>query len=547
MKRNSSVLLLTVASSILVGCSASRKLSDLQKFSPVSAPESPMAKKSELSQQESKRWSHLDLIKDSLPGMSVDKAYKELIKNKKGEEVVVAVIDSGVDIYHPDLKPQIWTNPKEIPGNGIDDDNNGYVDDIHGWNFLGQTTDEQLEYVRIVKNGDKNSEQYKRAFKELEERYQEIEKVSQNLKSYKKAHRSIANYLSDENFTKSDLNKIEKDLPEYLKEDFSIANFLCRRDNQSALFTIEGIENYVADQLKFNLNPNYSGRKTTDDFKNIEDKFYGNNDVLTNSKHAKHGTHVSGIIAQTINNNLGGDGLTNRAKIMAIRAVPNGDEYDKDIALAIRYAADNGAKVINGSFGKYYQQNHKWVQEAIKYAEEKDVLIVVAAGNEGKDLNPENQKDLERYPNDRIDGSTKEIASNFLVVGALNPEYSENILASFTNFGFKDVDVFAPGVKIYATVPDNKYEFLQGTSMASPNVAGVAAVIRSYFPKLKAWQVKQIIKDSGVSLGFDVNLPAKNYNKPGKVNLSKVSTSGKIVNLYNALILADKVSKQSSN
>src|SRR5690606_13692644 len=249
-----------------------------------------------------------------------------------------------------------------------------------------------------------------------------------------------------------------------------------------------------------NLNPDFNGRKTGDDIFDINDKNYGDNDVMGDRDHAKHGTHVAGIIGQTRHNKIGGDGVaSNNVEIMSLRAVPDGDEYDKDIALAIRYAADNGAKVINGSFGKYYEQNSKWVQDAIKYAAKKDVLIVVAAGNDAMDLNPANGEDVKRYPNDRIEGTDTEVADNFLVVGALNPSFGEKMVASFSNFGAKDVDVFAPGVEIYATVPYGKYEYLQGTSMASPNAAGVAAMIRSYYPKLTAAQVKQIMKDSGVA------------------------------------------------
>ena len=258
--------------------------------------------------------------------------------------------------------------------------------------------------------------------------------------------------------------------------------------------------------------------------------------------HAKHGTHVAGIIAQTRGNGKGGDGVApNNVEIMSLRAVPDGDEYDKDIALSIRYAADNGAKVINGSFGKYFAQNSEWVYDAIKYAAEKDVLIVVAAGNDAMDLNPASGEEIKRYPNDRIEGTNTEVADNFLVVGALNPAFGEKMVANFSNFGDVDVDVFAPGVKIYATTPHGKYEYLQGTSMASPNAAGVAAMIRSYYPSLTAAQVKQIMKDSGVAVNQQVIVSGDSKDKR---NFQDISTSGKFVNLYNALIMADKVSKE---
>lgn len=304
---------------------------------------------------------------------------------------------------------------------------------------------------------------------------------------------------------------------------------------------LKDFQEYLDGQLEYNLNPDFKGRKTNDDIFDINDKNYGNNDVMGNRDHALHGTHVAGIIAQTRHNGMGGDGVaSNNVEIMSVRTVPNGDEYDKDVALAIRYAADNGAKVINGSFGKYYSQNSQWVQDAIKYAAKKDVLIVMAAGNDAMDLNPANGEDVKRYPNDRIEGTNTEVADNFLVVGALNPSFGENMVANFSNFGAKDVDVFAPGVQIYATVPYGKYQYLQGTSMASPNAAGVAAMIRSYYPGLTAPQVKQIMKDSGVAVNKDVIVSG---NSSDKRNFSEISTSGKFVNLYNALILADKVSK----
>jgi subtilisin family serine protease len=221
---------------------------------------------------------------------------------------------------------------------------------------------------------------------------------------------------------------------------------------------------------------------------------------------------------------------------MAIRAVPDGDEYDKDIALAIRYAADNGAKVINGSFGKYYEENSQWVRDAIQYAAEKDVLIVVAAGNDALDLNA--GKGVDRYPNDNVKMGP-EISDNFLVVGALNPEFGKNMVAVFSNYGHYDVDVFAPGVKIYATVPNNTYEYLQGTSMASPNTAGVAALIRAYYPELTAAQVKKIIMDSGVAVNIEVVVGEKREIR----KFDSISTSGKFVNAYNALLLAEELSK----
>ena len=214
---------------------------------------------------------------------------------------------------------------------------------------------------------------------------------------------------------------------------------------------------------------------------------------------------------------------------MVLRAVPDGDEYDKDIALAIRYAVDNGAKVINTSFGKGYSPHKEWVWDALKHAEKNDVLIVNAAGNSGADINPGKKK---TYITDEVNG--KEIVSNFLTVGAVNSSYDEKQIASFSNFGSENVDVFAPGSKIWSSVPYEKYEFHSGTSMAAPNAAGVAAVIRSFFPKLKAQQVKEVLMNSGMPLYPSIENPETGI----LVNSKSLSKSGKIVNLYNALIYA---------
>ena len=243
------------------------------------------------------------------------------------------------------------------------------------------------------------------------------------------------------------------------------------------------------------------------------------------------GTHGAGSVEKVRNNKGGGDGVSNMVEIMAVRAVPNGDEYDKDIALGIRYAVDNGAKVINGSFGKYFSPHKEWVQDALKYAAKKDVLVIFAAGNDSKDLDVHN-----KYPSDSYDGAP-EISDNVLIIGALNVTYGTNMVAPFSNYGTKNVDIFAPGMQIYATTPNNTYKYLQGTSMASPNVAGVAALIRSYYPKLSAAQVKQIIMNSGTPLKNKVLVDEDQH----EANFSEISKTGKIVNAYNALLMASQM------
>lgn len=487
-----------------------------------------------LAENDLQRWSHLDLVKDTVPGMSVDKAYAELLKGKKGQKVIVGIVDSGVDINHEDLKAVIWTNTKEIPGNGIDDDKNGYIDDIHGWNFLGDAVHEQLEMTRIVKKGPGTAD-YEKAKAELEKSKKELMGPKQQLDFILNAEKALIEYFKKSDFTLEEVKNIPETETSLAQPKAIFTQVLSQTTKKEFDKEMESFKDYVYGQLNYNLNVDFDGRSIVgDNPEDIKDTKYGNNNVIgPEPKEAKHGTHVAGIVAQVRGNNLGGDGVTNNAQIMTLRAVPNGDEYDKDIALAIRYAVDNGAKVINGSFGKYFSQNKEWVMDAIKYAESKDVLVVIAAGNESYDLDVTN-----KYPNDTYDNSP-EYAKNVLIIGALSPSYGSKMVASFSNYGKNNVDIFAPGDKIYATTPLNTYEYLQGTSMASPNVAGVATLIRSYYPSLTAVQVKQIIMESGTPMKNEVMVG----DPKQKAKFSEISKSGRIVNAYNALILAEKMAK----
>jgi len=504
-----------------------------------SAKEDPKfftAKKTPLTEKEFQRWSHLDLEKDSIPGMSVDKAYAQLLNSKKGVKVIVAVLDSGVDIEHDDLKNVVWTNKKEIAGNGIDDDKNGYIDDVHGWNFLGDSNDENLELVRMLKNKDDGSETYKRAAAAYEKKMSEIGELKQQIDFIMNAEKSVREFLKKDVYTLEEVKAITS-TDSGVNQGKMVLLSIAAQAGDGFLEEIKSFKDYVYDQLNFNLNKDFNGRKSVgDNVEDLKDKKYGNNIVFGPDKEdALHGTHVAGIIAQSRNNKIGGDGVADNVEIMAIRAVPNGDEYDKDIALGIRYAVDNGAKIINGSFGKDFSPHKEWVWEAIKYAESKDVLIVFAAGNDSKNVDVEPS-----YPADTMDKKI-EIANNVITIGALNYEYGEKVVASFSNYGATNVDVFAPGMKIYATVPNNKFKYEQGTSMASPNAAGVAALIRSYYPNLKASQVKTIMMKSGTELGFEVEIGEKQE----KIPFNKASVSGKIVNAFNALKMAEEMSKQT--
>ncbi len=540
-------------STVLAGCGSGAAI----VATPIQNIDSNPLKITPLTEEQLKHWPAMDLVTDTVPGMSVDKAYSEIIKKRKGETVIVGVIDSGVDIDHEDLKNVIWTNPGEIAGNGIDDDNNGFVDDIHGWNFLGNITGENMEYVRIIRKLKPKYEGkseasisaadreefalYQKAQAEYEKELREITmnkaQYEQILAQLQPTHEAMAKRLGKEDYTKEDLSAIQNPSAQEQQQIAMLSQMLNFADSvPEVLKDLKNGLDYFDDRIENNFNMTKDFRSVLgDNPEDIADNVYGDNNVAgpdPTRENVKHGTHVAGIIAAQRNNGIGMDGVANNVKIMAVRAVPDGDEYDKDIALAIRYAVDNGAKVLNTSFGKYYSPQADWVYDAIKYAASKDVLIVNAAGNDGLDLDTVNV-----YPNDQIDNGT-EMANSFLTVGALNFKYGSEMVANFSNYGKTNVDVFAPGVKIWATTPLNTYEFLQGTSMAAPEVAGVAAMIRSYYPSLSAAQVKQILMNSGLSINTQVVLGGEPSNTDSFANISK---SGKMVNMYNALIMADKM------
>jgi cell wall-associated protease len=514
-----------------------------------------------LSEEQEKIWWHLDLERDTVPGMSVIRTYDEIIKNKKGKTVIVAIIDSGVDIEHEDLKNVLWVNKKEKPGNGIDDDNNGYIDDIYGWNFLGDIVGENMEYVRIIKKlnpkfeGKSESQiaqqdredfqLYQKALAELEKDRNEAQtnyfQYGMMLNQLSPAHQKIADKLGKENYTLEEVATLQGD-SSLGQEVFMISQMLGYGEPiPEILNQLQGGVDYYKSRLEnhFNLETDFRA-VLGDNPDDINDVPIGNNNVMGPDplkEDTKHGTHVAGIVAAQRGNGIGMDGVAKNVEIMSLRTVPDGDEYDKDVALAIRYAVDNGAKVINASFGKYYSTHPEWVYDALRYAAEHDVLFVHGAGNDSFDLDDDT---ILNFPNDQQD-NYNEYIDNFLNVGALNPVYGPNMIAGFSNYGKSNVDVFAPGVRIYATVQNNEYEFLQGTSMASPAVAGVAAMLRSYYPELTAAQVKKIIMDSGVSTNINVILGGDESNQRP---FSEISKSGKMVNMYNAFLMAEKMSKK---
>lgn len=477
-----------------------------------------------------KNWHNLDIEIDSVPGTSVERAYKELLKDLEGSKVIVAIIDTGLDIKHENLSNNIWVNNDEII-NGLDDDNNGYVDDINGWNYLGSSYNETREMTRLLRDNRINNRKYslveEEIKKEIKKSNDQLNILNYYIQILEDSKEIIGEYLDSDKYSIEDVNKIETE-----DEKLSRAKNIYK-DFESYGYTKEylneGIEQYN-DFINYHFNSDFNGRTTNDDIYDINDTDYGDSNINNIKDSESHSTHVSGIISGNRNNKDGNKGINDLVELMVLRAIPNGDEYDKDVARAIRYAVDNGAKIINGSFGKYFSSNPEWVIDAIKYASDNDVLIIAAAGNESKDLDSLSN---DNYPSDQF-FNENEFSDTFIKVGASSINLNENFTAYFSNYGKINVDIFAPGVDIYSTVPNNKYKFQSGTSMASPVVSGVASLIMSYFPKLSAKKVKEIILESGIDIDLKIG------NLGSNKHFREYSKSGKLVNAYNALILASR-------
>ena len=513
-------------------------------------------------------WFNLDPAMDKVAGVSTEKAYKELIKGKKGKTIVVAVIDSGIDAEHEDLKDVMWTNPGEIAGNGKDDDGNGYVDDIHGWNFIGgadgrNVHHETYEVTRLYakdlyrfENADRDKLpkkvrkeydqwlEYKKVVDEEREKAQtNLDRMTQTKSMIDNALVEMKKVVGDQPLTSGLIDSLEGLGNTALMLGINIwrqataqGEKITDINEMQEMVSEEvkgGIE-YYSNKLEYAYNPNFDSRTIVgDNYDDQTEMYYGNNDV--EGPDAFHGTHVGGIIGAVRHNGIGINGVARDVALMSVRAVPDGDERDKDVANAIRYAVDNGASVINMSFGKGQSWNKEIVDEAVKYAEEHDVLLVHAAGNSHQD----NDKS-DNFPTDEFDKAgwfCSKRADNWIEVGALSFKEGEDAIATFSNFGKEQVDLFAPGVAIYSTIPDSKYRNAQGTSMASPVVAGVAAVIRSQYPDLTAKQVKEVLMSSVVPIEGKVKRP----DDKTLVDASAISVTGGTVNLYNALKAASQV------
>jgi len=548
----------------LVGCKTIQTVVVQPNFNEINPTP---AKKTDLSDDNFQIWSHLDITHDSIAGMSLAKAY-QFLEGKKSKEVIVAIADSGVDVNHEDLKDVLWKNTSEVENNGIDDDKNGYKDDVFGWNFLGNAagdvvTTDQLEITRLVKKGNtkfsnidvatlpevvkKEANTYLKLLKEYNatiiEKEAEIGKMEDYLITLGIIQHDFAavNALANKKpLTLALVDTLKAPNLQTLVKVKNVANILRQGMNENDLNEEhKKVVTYLSELKKaingYDLEMSFR-QNLGDNLYDISDKYYGNNNVLGTADAAKHGTHVAGIVAANRTNAIGAIGVANNVKIMTVRIVPDGDEHDKDVALGIKYAVDNGAKIINTSFGKRFSPNKDWVFDAIQYAAAKDVLIVNAAGNDGKNIDKRAS-----YPTDTKD-MISEYADNVITIGASSLSYDKDLPASFSNYGKMNVDIFAPGVDIYATTPNDSYEFLSGTSMAAPSTAGVAALIRGYYPNLSAKEVKEIIMNSGVKVNFQVIKPGSQTeeNPEGElVAFSELSVTGSIVNAYNALLLAN--------
>ncbi|HWK04515.1 MAG TPA: S8 family serine peptidase [Puia sp.] len=511
-----------------------------------------------LSTAQSPNWQNKDLVADSVFGISTDKAYKELLSSKKSTSVLVAVIDCGIDTAHEDLKPSIWINPHKLLSNRKDAEKDGYINDIHGWSFIGgkkgDVEFDNLEVTRLMRQDQAYFDslsyagvpstvqpQYQK-FRKWEKRYidqlKNAEAMVDRVGKIKMILDSIMEMTRSSTVTVKDLQsytthgKAEKELIVGLSSQLS-------SDPDYPRFYKLVCDTYThfEEQVKYSLNMTYDSRAIVgDDYNNIVESNYGNNNVC--GPDAVHGTHVSGIIAATRNNGIGINGIADNVKIMCIRVVPTGDERDKDVANGIRYAVNNGAKIINMSFGKPLSPYKRAVDDAVKYAMARGVLIIHAAGNDGKDLeNPENAF----YPSrDYADSSGQ--ANAWIEVGASGFKDDSTLCANFSNYGKTKVDVFAPGVSIYSTTPNSSYAYFDGTSMAAPTVTGLASIIMEYFPRLSAAEVKQIILRSVYKVNHNVIL--RNDNGAFvSVPFSQVCITGGIVNAFKALKLAQAITR----
>ena len=507
------------------------------------------------------QWHHLDFKLDSVPGISTIRAYEEVLKNRESEKIIVAVLDDGIDISHEDLQGQIWTNQDEIPGNGVDDDGNGYIDDLHGWNFLGNPNGENLVFdtYELTRLYASLTEQFANvdtatldpADMEQFNRYQEIkmtfeaEKEESELyyKDYKKSKENfdryaerLKKYTGDEEITAELLDTLEiKRGRKAKKARKALHRFYSYGLDEQILE--EGLE-YLRIDVEYHYNPDFNPRSIIgDDPEDLEDRYYGNPEVFVEGQ--SHGTAVSALIGAARFNDMGIDGIAGNVELMPVKIVPDGDERDKDVANGIYYAVDNGAKILNMSFGKGYSPNEEYVNKAIRYAEEKGVLMVSGSGNDGQD-----NDSIDNFPNKYYSDGTE--CATWISVGATTRNPDSSLVTDFSNYGQSTVDLMAPGEAVLTLAPGNETDVVDGTSFSSPIVAGVAALIWSYFPELTAAELRNVLFESAGDFG-DQEVVLPGYEEEQIVLFGDLSVTGGIVNAYEAALLAKKIQTLKSS
>ncbi|MGH1339022.1 MAG: S8 family peptidase [Aureispira sp.] len=502
-------------------------------------------------------WYNLDMGDDNVHGVSSEKAYKELLKDKKSKTVIVAIIDSGVDEEHEDLKEVMWVNKGEIAGNGIDDDKNGYIDDINGWNFIGGADGDNVNkdsyeltrvygYLKGKKRNKKEEARYKKIKEEFESKVEGMQGNLQQMTMIAGVLTSIKDGLAGKPATAENIKAMKAEdektkMAKKLFETVFLPQILAEKTEQDVIDidelmeSINGAKDYYQSSLEYGYNEEFNPRTIVgDDYTKSSEKYYGNNDVT--GPDASHGTHVAGIVGAVRTNTLGNKGVADNVLLMSVRAVPDGDERDKDVANSIRYAVDNGAKIINMSFGKGFSYDKKCVDKAVRYAERKGVLLVHAAGNSSLNTDIE-----DNYPNRYKGDKETKSYSNWIEVGALSWKSGAEAPAVFSNYGKKNVDLFAPGVDIYSTVPGSEYDAFSGTSMASPVTAGVAALVWSYYPELTVKELRKVLIESTIKKSDYVNLPGSGGEK--QVEFGDLSNTSGVVNAYAALKMAEEMTK----
>jgi len=554
MKSLSSLLVL--ASLAIVACGAPATVAT----SPAPAPEpttsvpavsTPMTTLPAATVTEAPRnWQLLDEAADHIPGISVERAYRELLAGKTPKQtVLVAIIDNGIDTSHVDLKANLWVNPKEVGGNKKDDDNNGYVDDVHGWNFIGGRDGEDVhfdtfevtrEYARCHNQPAASGEpaitdqsycqkveaDYNKQKADIErnvQTYHQIRDVMQQIIP------ALTKAVAPDTLSADRVRALKPTTPQMTQMRQIYLELASEGATPSVIE--DGLKS-LEGQLKYALNPAYNPRTiVSDNYTDVSERHYGNADVM--GQDPKHGTHVAGIIGAVRGNGVGVDGIAAAVKFMMIRTVPDGDERDKDVANAIRYAVDNGARIISMSFGKAYSPYKADVDDAVKYADAHGVLMVHAAGNDGADLGK-----AKNFPNPMYLSGGR--PRNWIEVGASSWKGGDKLAAPFSNYGQQQVDVFAPGVDILSTVPGNSYERDSGTSMAAPVVSGLAALILDFYPNLTSTDLKNIIMASVTKTDQSVSRPGS--EDKDSVSFQTLSVTGGIVNAYNALKMAEQMS-----